>query len=223
MGNRISSDGVFHYGSSYRAVKEEKYNTRVALWQLPYDARYRQYDIDQSKWFEAINKNYDNEIEKAEENLHMSFSRYKVYTKSVEYEDGTFEEVSKYPNGNVVKVSKGFHHVFVNIKNKLGQLVAEKVFNNDSKEGCKYIYQNITQGDNTFVITKVYKYDTTKNKASDTVNYGYTSSESTLTKGCDFVKEYYSLNGRQVEAKKISDFEYRVKDANNKILTFKVE
>lgn len=211
------------YSLLYRSKTKERTSDRVALWQIPYDNRYREFDTDNSSWFESVNKHGENEIENAETNLMKSFRRYKVHTTTTEYDDNTVEETSVYPNGTQVNVSKGINHVYVAIKNKFNQLVAEKLYGRDSDDGRKTIFKYIKQGDNTFTIVKIYSYKTTKNKATDIINYGYTSDEATLTKGCNPEKEYYMLNGKETEAEKISDTEYRVTDINGNVLTFKAE
>ena len=69
----------------------------------------------------------------------------------------------------------------------------------------------------------MYSYDTTKNKATDIVNFAYTSMLSALTKGCKLEKEYYMLNGKEVKAEKTDTGGYRINSKDGKILTFLVE
>ena len=198
----------------------ETYNCRVALWQLPYDKRYSQYDIDKTNWFEAINKNYNNEIENAQKGLKKSFSRFKVYTYTVQYNKESAVEESTYPNGNKVKVIKNKNFVYTKITDKSGDIVAEKCFNIESKDGRKTLYKHLKQDGNTFTIVRVFSYDTSKNKSSDVINYGYTSLDAALTDGCSLEKEYYLLNGEEVKPKKLDYFEYCVKDKNGKKIIF---
>ena len=218
MGIEKLNHGVLNANFTHKKVTDETYNCRVAMWQIPYDKRYGKYDLDKSSWFETINKNYNNEIENVEKDLKVSFSKFKVYTHTLEYNDNSVTEISKYPNGNNVKVIKNNNYVLIKITNKSGDLVAEKFYNYESNEGRKTIYKHIKQGNNIFTIARVFNYDTTKNKSSDVINYGYTSLDSALTKGCTLYKEYYTLNGKEVKATKISDFEYRVDENDNKII-----
>ena len=220
MGIENIQHGVFNTNFLHKKLKSETYNSRVALWQIPYDSRYSSYDTDKSSWFESVNKNFDNEIERVERKLNITLTRYKVHSKFQEYDNGQTTETSVYPNGNTVKVIKNNTYVFTKIIDKAGNVVAEKYYNDESNDGRKTIYKYIKQGDNTFTIVRVFSYDTTKNRSSDVINYGYTSLESTLTNGCKLEKEYYLLNGKDVEAEKINEFEYRVKDEKGKKLTF---
>ena len=218
------TQGKFGYTPSYKKTLSELYSTKVAIWQLPiYNASYRKYDTDDSKWFESENKNGQNEIDDIEQNLKINLSKYKIHSKTTTYEDYTYDIESIFPNRTKVYEKHGFNHVFVTIKDKFNRIVAEKIFGKHSNDGRKIIYTNINQGENIFTIAKVYSYDTTKNRATDVVNYAYTSLTSALTKGCKFEKEYYMLNGHQIKAEKIDDNTFRVKDKNGKILTFQVE
>ena len=223
MSNIISEHNALKNVNKHKQLKAESYNCRIALWQIPYDNRYSRYDTDNSKWFESVNKNYDDEIENVEKKLNISLSRYKTYTQKLEYSDDSILERSIYPNGNVVQVTKTLDYVMVSIKNKVGQIVAEKVYNYTSNEGRKTIYKYYTQGENTFTVTRVFSYDTRKNRSSDIVNYGYTSLDSKLTDGCTLEKEYYTLNGQEVEAVLNDNFEYCVTDKQGKKLTFTAE
>jgi len=223
MGNSVpKSYGQLNFNMNYKQPVSVKYNTKVAMWQLPYDARYKEYDEDGTKWFESDNKNGNDEIENAEQNLHMSFTNYKVRTKTVWYDDNSYDVESRYKN-NTVTENHGENHVFVNIKDNSDRLVAEKIFGFDSTDGRKMIYKYDTNGNNVFTVVRIYSFDTTKNRATDVVNYGYTSDESALIKNCTFEKEYYMLNGKQVDAEKCDGGGYNVKDKDGKILTFQVE
>ena len=223
MGNSVvPSGGQSGYILSGKRAIGESYNTRVALWQLPYNENYLKYDADGSKWYESINNNGDDEIERTERALNMNMDKYKVRTKTIAYNDGTYSVESKFSNKNTVLESHGKEHVFVRIKNKFNQLVAEKIFNFSSKDGRKTVYKNIKQGEDTFTIVKVYSYDTTKNKATDVVNYAYTSMLSAFTRGGHLEKEYYMLNGKEVDAVKTGDGGYKI-SKNGKALTFLVE
>ena len=212
----------FNFKIPHRQPESVTYNAKVALWQLPYDSHYLDYDEDGSKWFESSNQNGNDEIEPAEKGLHKSFSEYKVRTRTIWYDDDTYEVTSKYKN-NTVDESHGENHVFVRIRDNSNQIVAEKIFGFDSNDGRKIIYKNYKQGDNTFTVVQLYKFDTTKNKATDIVNYGYTSDVSKLTNGCTFEKEYYLLNGKEVSVTKNDSGGYIVKNEDGKILTFQVE
>ena len=220
MGIEKTNHGILNTNFNHKKLKDETYNCRVALWQLPYDKRYTRYDSDKSHWFETINQNYDNEIEKAEKALNVSFSKFKVYTHTLEYDNDSVTEISKYPNGNTVKVIKNDNYVFTKITDKNGNLVAEKFYNYWSDEGRKIIYKNITKDNNTFTIVRAFSYDTTKNKSTDVINYGYTSMESSLTNGCTLEKEFYLLNNKEIKPKKIGNSEYRIKDENGHKITF---
>ena len=214
---------IINYKSSYRETKDKTYNCKIALWQIPYDKRFSKYDTDKSKWFESINKEADNEIESVEQDLQINLNKYKTYVKTIQYTDNTFEEKSTYPNGTIVTVKKGDNQVFVNIKDKFERVVAEKFFNNSSNEGRKVLYKHYTKGADTFTVVRVFSYDTTKNKSTDIVNYGYTSLDSKLTDGCTFEKEYYMLNNKEVKPTKINEYEFGVKNEKGKKLTFLVE
>lgn len=219
MGNTIPPNSVNTQLFNSNKNKTQ-YNIRVALWQLPYDRRYGDYDTDESHWFEAANKKGENEIEEVEKKLQIRLNKFMVQTKMTQKSDNSIEEVSLYPNGNEVKVSKNSNSVFVSIRNKLNELVAEKIYNKESNDARKVIYKHIKQGENTFTIVRIYSYDTTKNRTTDIINYGYTSLESSLTKGCQLEKEYYMLDGREVKAVKMDLFEYKVKDEHGKKFVF---
>jgi len=220
LGIEKSGIDAINMNFSRKKIKDETYNCRVAMWQLPYDKRYTKYDTDNSYWFETINRNYNNEIETAEKELKMSFSKYKVYTQTLEYYDNSVAETSKYPNGNKVKVIKNNNCVFTKITDKTGRVVAEKIFNFESNDGRKIIYKHLKQGDNVFTIVRVFSFNTIKNRKTDVINYGYTSLDSYLTKGCTLEKEYYLLNDKEVKAEKNNEFEYSVKDENNNKIIF---
>ncbi len=223
MGNSVVPlGGQSGYIFSGKRTIGESYNTRVALWQLPYNENYLKYDADGSKWYESINNQGDNEIEQAEHALNMNMDKYKVRTKITDYNDGTYDIESKFPNQNTMLENHGKEHVFVWIKNKFNQLVAEKIFNFSSKDGRKIVYKNIKQGEDTFTVVKVYSYDTTKNRATDVVNYAYTSLLSAFTRGGHLEKEYYMLNGKEVNAVKTDNGGYKL-SKNGKALTFLVE
>ena len=55
------------------------------------------------------------------------------------------------------------------------------------------------------------------------MNFGYTNSTSTLTDGCHLEKEYYMLNGEEVEAKTKKGIKFKVKDKKGHKLKFKAE
>ena len=219
MGFNISPDNEL-CKSSYKSIKNVQINTKVAMWQIPYNSKYSLFDTDNSHWLEAGNAYAENELEETEKFLNISLTKFKVFTQTAAYEDNSVEEFSTYPNGNQVNVIKSQNAVFVKIKDKSNQIVAEKIYSNNSNEGKKYIYKHLKKGDNTFTIVKIFSYDTTKNKQSDIVNYGYTSDITTLTNGCRLENEYYQLNGKQVEAKKNKDGSYTVNTENGEILKF---
>ena len=220
MGNSISADKIFHLKVINRGKNEETSNTRVAMWHLPYDERYSNYDTDGSFWFESNNKYGENEIENAEKNLHISLNKYKVYTKTMEYSDDSVAEISKYPNGNKVKVSYSSDYVFASIRDKTGKIVAEKCYNYSSHEGRKTVYKHYTQGNNTFTVIRVFSYDTSNNLSSDIVNYGYKSNSSDFIRNATLEKEYYMLDGEQVSAELNNKGEYCVKNKQGKMLIF---
>jgi len=214
---------ILNQKTLYKKVKEKSYNCKVAIWQLPYDSRFLNYDSDKSRWFEAINIKHDNEIENVEKELHISLSRYKTYTQTIKYNDNSVCETTKYPNGNTVKESKTENFVYTTIKDKSGQKIAEKYFNYSSREGRKIIYKNYTRDNNTFTVIRIFSYDTDKNRRTDIVNYGYTSDETKLTNGCMLQKECYLLNGKEVNAEKNDKYEYVIKDETGKKLIFRTE
>lgn len=213
----------FKITPSFKQAEETEYNIKSALWQLPYNKDYLKYDEDGTRWFEYINKNGNNEIKSVEKGLNIDTSNYRVYFKTTNYDDFTYDVESKYPNRNTIIENHGKNYVYVRIKNKLNQLVADKIFNYANNEGRKNIYKTVKIDGNEFTIVKVYSYDTTKNKAVDVVNYGYTSSESSLTKGCKFENEYYMLNGKEVSNVKIDGNKYIIKTDEGRMLTFTVE
>ena len=224
MGNTISKHSIASFRQAQNhTVAAEDFNCKIALWQIPYNEKYLDYDTDGNKWFEAINEYGENEIENAEKELNIDLDEYKAYCKTVEYSDKTKEVTTKYPSGTEVKESYGSGRLFVQIRDKLKQLVAEKLFNKSSNEGRKIIYKNVQNGNDVFTIVQTYSYDTSKNRSSDVVNYGYTSDEKTLSKGCKLDNVYYMLNGKEINAEKITDILYCVTDANGRKLTFKVE
>ena len=224
MGTKVNIDmSKLNQPPVHKKTVGELYNIKVAMWQIPFDKRYKDYDKDGSYWFEMENENGVNEIETVESELGKDFSKYKVASRTRFYSDNTSEIETLYPSGNNVNETFGINHVFVRIKDRLNRLVAEKIFNKDSHDGRKTIYQYAKNGDNEFTVVKIFSYDTSKNRKTDTVNYGYTSDFSTLTKGCNFEKEYYMLNGEEVQADKINESEYIVKTQDGKILTFTVE
>lgn len=235
MGKTVSSDYQQNsYIMSGKKPVREDYNIKIAIWQLPEDKRFRQFDTDNSKWFEASNYRrikkedgeeiiiHENEIENLEKSLNINLDKYKAITKTTTYNDRT-KKVQSYYRNYVVNESHGKNSLYVNIKNAINQIVAEKICGKDSNQGKKLIYQHIKNGDDTFTIVKVYTYDTTKNLATDVVNFAYTSLSSSLTKGCTFEKEYYLLNGKEVNATRNKNGEFSVKNKNGKKLTFQVE
>lgn len=224
MGNSIvPPSGQSSYILSGKQKQSESYNTRVAIWQLPNsNSSYLQYDSDDNRWYESINQWGENELENAERGLNIDMEKYKVRTKTTQYNDSTYDIESRYPNRSTVVEKHGKNHVLVWIKDKFNQIVAEKIFNSDSNDGRKTVYKNIRKGNDIFTVVKVYSYDTTKNKATDVANYAYTSLISTFTKGSKLEKEYYLLNGQEVQATK-TDGGYEVNSKNGKVLTFLVE
>ena len=222
LGYFISPDGYSKYERSNKSVKSVQYNCQVAVSRFPDD--YKIYNADNSDWYETKNKNKIDEIENLEKDLHVSLSRYKVYSVTTKYNDKSSKEELHYPNGNVVTINRKGGFNFVVIKDKSGNVVAEKVFNAASNEGRKTLYKHYKQGDDTFTVVQVFSYDTTqKNTKFDTVDFGYTSQLSSLTNNCNFEKEYYLLNGKEVKAEQTSDSEYKVKNKDGKKLIFKAE
>jgi len=226
---KIKEDNNF-YTFKYKNSKDiafEFENTQVAIWCIPYNQKHLKdllkYDTDQTKWYEESNQDNINEIENAEKNLNISLSKYKVNTKTTIYEDLTSDITSTYPNGSTVKESQGKNHFFYTIKDKFGRIVAEKIFGTDSDEGRKYVHKYFKNGDNTLKVTYVYSYDINQDRATDVVNYGYYPNPVKFVKGAEFVKEYYTLNGQEVKAKRIDKNTYKVKDKNGKKITFKAE
>jgi len=223
MGIEISLDKKSNYKLPERQTAFVSYNTKVAIWHLPYDKRYSSYDRDDSKWFETINEFGKNEVESAEKGLNTSFNKFKVHTRTTTFSDNTQETIIKYPNGTQSKEYQGDNYVFAKVKDKFGRLVAEKIYNYESNEGRKILYEHHKQDDNTFTIVRIFKYDTSKNRKTDIVNFGYTNLPSTLTKGCELVKVYYMLNGEEVKDVKKDDYKYCVKDKNGKKLKFTID
>lgn len=209
--------------NTHKTLKKETNVTKVALWQLPYDSRYADYDTDNTSWFESQNKLHNNEIKKAERALKISLKEYEVRTRKLEYDDKSVTEISKYPNGNIVKTSKTNDYVSVEIRDKSGQVTAQKFYNYSSKDGRKIVYKNITKGGDTFTIVRIFSYDRTKNKSTDIINYGYTSQEANFIGGSSFEKEYYTLNGKEVKAELNDKNEYCVKNEQGKTVVFAAE
>ena len=223
MGNISFNNNKTVFNTSPKQLIDNTSKTRVAMWQIPYDSKYPEYDTDDSKWFESVNENYENEIENVEKELHISLNKYKTYTETLEFDDDSVIETSKYPNGNQVKVNKTPEFVMVEIKDKKGNIVAEKCYNYTDNSGRKTLYKYATEGDNTFTVVRIFSYDTTKNRSTDIINYGYTSEETKLTNGCTLEKEYYMLNGKEVKAEINKNGEYCVTDKHGNKLTFRVE
>lgn len=222
MGYSVSAPcGQFNYNMSHKKGVSFTHNIKVAMWHLPYNSHYKDYDEDDTKWFEANNQQGNNEIKKAEQNLNISLSKYEVRTGTIRYDDGTYEVFSQY-NNHAIRETHGNNYLFVKITDNADDVVAEKVFGFDSNDGRKFLYKHYKNGKDTFTVVKVYSYDTTKNRATDVVNFGYTSDPSKLTNGCTFEKEYYMLNGKQTDVKK-GNGGYIVKNEDGKILTFQVE
>lgn len=213
--------------AQHKYVTNESYNIKVALWQMPHEQPYskicKRCDSDNNSWLEYRNKYNKNEIEEAEKSIGSKLNQYKIVTKSTNYDDGSADVVSKYPNGTKITERYGENSVFVNIKDKNNRTVAEKIYGYDSTEGRKVVYQNIEKDNNIFTVAQVYSYDTRYNRKTDVVNFGYTNSTSTLTDGCHLEKEYYLLNGEEVDAKRKKNGKYKVKDKNGKNLKFKAE
>ena len=208
---------------SYIKIAHVTHNMKTALWQMPYNKEYLNYDEDGSRWFETYNANGNDELERVKKELKINTSDYLVLTETTYYEDGSYKISSKYPNRNTVIENHKNGCIYAKIKNKFNQLVADKIFNKSSKEGRKNIYETLTNGNNKLTIVKVYSYDTSKNKAYDIIDYGYTSSNSVLTDGCNFETKYYLLNGDEVSDVEFDGKEYIVKTKDGKILTFSVE
>lgn len=213
--------------SSHKNIKKETYNIKVALWQIPYEHPFskicKRYDSDNNSWLEYRNNYNENEIEEAEKGVGSKLNHYKVATKNTYYDDGTRDIISKYPNGTIITEHRGDNSVFINIKDKNNRTLAEKVYSYDTNEGRKTVFQNIENDNNIFSIVKVYSYDTRHNRETDVVNFGYTNSTSTLTNGCHLEKEYYMLNGEEVDAECKKGGKYKVKDKNGKKFKFKAE
>jgi len=213
--------------TSQKSVLRENYNIKVALWQVPYEMPFskilKRYDSDKNSWLEYRNVSNENEIEEAERSVGSYLNQYKVLSKNTYYEDGTKDVISKYPNGTKIIEHHGDNSVFINIMDEKDRIVAEKVYSYDSSAGRKIVYQNIEKDDNIFSVARVYSYDTTNNRNTDVVNFGYTGKSSTLTKGCKLEKEYYLLNGEEVEAKCKNGSEYKVKDKSGKKYKFIAE
>ncbi len=196
--------------------------TRVPLWQLPNDKRYSRFDTDNSKWFESSNKYQTDEILEAETALNMNFSDYKIHTTITVYNDN-IEKQHDYPNGVTVEEAINENLIIQKVKDGHNRLIAEKIFGKDSFDGRKLIYKNGMDSNNQFTVVKVFNYDTGKNKATDVVNYAFKQDDADLTKGCSFEKEFYLLNGKQVEAEKIGINTYKTKDEFGNKLIFKVK
>lgn len=214
---------ILSYNVSNNEIRHEMYNTRIALWRLPYDKRFKNYDSDDDKWLESNNHHRENEIEKLEKELNISLTKYKAYTRTVQYEDDSIHEITKYPTGNVVKIYQKGDFTSVTIRDNKDRIVAEKYYNAQSNDGRKVLYKYYEQDGNVFTIVRIFSYDTTKNKPSDVINYGYTSLYSTLENGCELEKEYYLLNGKSVKVKQEDEFTYKMRDSNGKKLVFEVD
>lgn len=227
MGNEINLDEKYNYTLPNKTVASESYNTKIAMWQVPYNVAlfdvFKRHDSDNSKWLETCNKNGENELEALGNELNKKLDGYKVQVQTTTYDDGSQKILSKYPNGT--KTTEYFEddYVFVNIKDKNNRTVAEKIFNYNSKEGHKTVYQNIKKNNNIFTIARMYSYDTSYNKKTDIVNFGYTNLPYALTNGCCLKKEYYMLNGEEVEVMAKDGEKYKVKDKNGHKFKFKAE
>ena len=206
-----------------RQIESVTYNTKVALWQLPYDARYKQYDDDDSRWVESHNLNGSDEIKEVEEKLNMSLSRYKIAVTTISYDDHTYDVENIFANGSTMTEHYRKNYISIKVKDKSQDVVAEKIIDFKSADGRKTIYKHYHSGDDTFTVVQSYSYDTTKNKATDIVNFGYTSDESKFTEGNKLENEYYLLNGKQVDIQKNDSGGYSVKNEKGVILTFQVE
>ena len=150
-------------------------------------------------------------------------SRYKVQTRTIWYDDNSYDVLSTYNNNNAITEKHNSNYVYTTIKDNSGRVVADKCFGFSDSEGEKTIFKHYTKGNDVFTVVRVYSFDTTKNRATDIVNYGYTSDVSTLIKGCTFKKEYYMLNGAQTDVEKTDSGGYIVRNKDDKILTFQVE
>ena len=130
MGTEINihDKSNYHFSSGLSNIS---YNTKVAIWHLPYSRKYSAYDSDNTKWFESTNKKGFNEIEKFENDFNINLDKYKVHTKTTTYEDFSQNIVTEYPNGTKITECQGIDYVIVNIKDKNNRIVAEKIYNYD--------------------------------------------------------------------------------------------
>ena len=238
MGIEFETDGNLNNTNLYsnfnnlrlnadKYVINESCNIKVALWQMPYEIPYskicKRYDSDNNGWLEYRNNHNENEIEEAEKTIGSKLCNYKVIARTTNYSDGTTDVISEYPNGTKITEHHEDNSVFVNIKDKDGRTVAEKIYSYETTKGRKVVYQNLEKDNNIFSVARVYSYDTRLNRKTDIVNFGYTNSAFTLTNGCYLEKEYYLLNGEEVKAKCKKDGKYKVKDKNGKKFKFKAE
>ena len=219
MGFVITDNKVLNI---HRKPKNETHVKKVALWQLPYDSRYADFDTDKTSWFESDNRFHTNEIKNAERVLKINLKPYEVHTQKIEYNDKSVTELSKYPNGNTVKVNKTSDYVSVEVRHRKGRVAAQKYYNYSSDEGRKLVYKNIAQGGDIFTVVRVFSYNTKKNKSTDVINYGYTSQMSNFIGESTFETEYYMLNGEEVKAE-LKDNKYVIKNAQGETLTFAAE
>jgi len=223
--NKYKSDSQ---NTSRRFVLKEAYNTKVALWQVPYEGQYSniylRHDSDNNSWLEYRNKYNENEFKDMSKSLNTELNKYKIWEKTTIYSDNSIDIVSKYPNGtNTTEHSKD-NYVFVKIKDKDDKIIAEDIFNYDSSKGRKITYQNLEKDNNVFTVAKIYSYDTTQRNPNDIVNFGYTNSVSDYTSDCLLEKEYYLLNGEEVDVKSNKKgTEFKVKDKNGNKFKFKVK
>ena len=214
--------------------RKELYNvsyTKIPIWHLPKNIDCTNFDTDNTKWLESINKDGENEIDSFEhssDGRKTDLSKYAMNTKITIYNDNSIEIKNTAKRYTMTEnCSEHTSGIFINV-NLGNRLVAEKIYNTEQDDGRKIVHLHGRSGDNKFEVVKIYNFQLSKNKATDgleetdIVNFMYTSEIEKFISDAEFEKEYYMLNGREVKAEKTGDYQYRVTDNDNNTLIFNV-
>ena len=200
---------------------------KVPIWHLPDSIDCIDFDSDGSKWLEEANKNDEDEISLFKnspkgKNVNLEpYSMEETFTifndQSIQIEGKTrkYKILEKHPSDSEM--------ISITVKDRTNKVVAEKIYNIEQDDGRKLIHLYGENGNDKFEVVRVYPFQPSQNKATDVVNFVYTSEFSKFIRGGIFEHEYYLLNGKEVKAEQISMYEYEVTDENGTKTIYKVK